>query len=154
VGSSYAVWEDKMSTENSDSIIKLQRTRQYVGCLYKTKIFLDGTLIGRIRNDEINSFTVTPGLHAIHVRMTGYQSNTLKIELEPGTEINLVCGMSKWCSYMWLIPFIVPLAWALVDFSSFTKFKIGEIVIMMLFLVCLILLIPVNYLFLKKVNQQ
>lgn len=56
------------------------------------KIIIDGAERGRIRAGETRSFSVTPGEHAIHLRISWCSSQALKATVSSNETVIFGCG--------------------------------------------------------------
>jgi len=56
------------------------------------KVYVDGGLVGAIKNGATEVFEVTPGTHEVHLRIDWSESNRIAVDLEPGETARLQCG--------------------------------------------------------------
>ena len=74
------------------SIIVLCRSNLWTNRYRKFKVLIDGRKEGAIARGQRESYTVTPGLHNIQVRLDWYKSDPLELDLVEGEEVRLECG--------------------------------------------------------------
>lgn len=92
---------------NSDTRIKLRRKSCIAGCFDKIDILVDGEKIGNIANGKEQRFEVTPGQHAVQVRVAlpfgAQKSKPIDFDLSPNGSIELECGISPQSTMRWLL---------------------------------------------------
>jgi hypothetical protein len=79
---------------NENATIRLNRKSQYQGSLSKFKVFIDGSLAGKIKDGETIEYSVAPGRHTIYIK-PGFDwagSRKLILDLAPGQIAELDCG--------------------------------------------------------------
>jgi hypothetical protein len=74
-----------------NAIISLHRSPQLTASLTKFDVFIDGKKVGRLSNNERESYPVPPGDHTIHVAVDDYPSKKVTISLRPGENVRLTC---------------------------------------------------------------
>ncbi len=73
------------------AVITLRRSPQLTAALTRFDVFLDGKKVGRIANNERQSYEVPPGDHTLYVSLDDFASKRLTISLRPGEHIHLTC---------------------------------------------------------------
>jgi hypothetical protein len=81
-----------MIEKDDKSKIIIKRESQYVNCLRKYSIYIDGKLVGKIKNGECMDFDVEPGSHIVYARLDWSRSKKIVIELNAGERIEFSCG--------------------------------------------------------------
>jgi hypothetical protein len=71
--------------------ITLRRSPQLTAALVKFDVFLDGKKVGRIGNNEQQSYEVPPGDHTLHLSVDDYPSKKVTLVLRPGETVRLTC---------------------------------------------------------------
>jgi hypothetical protein len=65
-------------------LLQLTRSNEYVNSLRSIKIFLDGKLLGTIKNAETKDFEIPEGNHLLQAKIDWCSSNTISFTIVPG----------------------------------------------------------------------
>jgi hypothetical protein len=87
----------------------ISRTTQYLNCLSKFSVWLDGNEVGSIANGATERFAISAGQHMIFVKIDWCMSDKVTADFETGKPVDLVCG-SDFTG--WKLPLAVLYLWS------------------------------------------
>jgi hypothetical protein len=81
-------------TEAGDGKIEISRLPMYMARFRSYSVHLDGVRVGRIKEGETKTFSASPGVHKVWVKIDWVRSNPIQIDVLPNGTIHLLVGKS------------------------------------------------------------
>ncbi len=73
----------------NDATIRVTRGGEYFGLGRSLRIFVDGSLAGRVRRNRTAEVRVAPGAHEVHVKMDWCRSEAQAVDVAGGEAVAL-----------------------------------------------------------------
>jgi hypothetical protein len=76
--------------ETEGGKIEISRSSMYVGKFTSYSVYFDGIKVGNIRDGETKPFFVSPGVHSVWLRISGFRSNRVQVDVVENETIHLL----------------------------------------------------------------
>ncbi len=70
----------------------LSRFHHYRDTIRSYQVLIDGQVVGRIKEEKTETFTLRPGSYEVRLRLLWIFSPRVQVELPPGGEVHMICG--------------------------------------------------------------
>lgn len=76
-------------------MLVIRRKKNYKDSLRSFKIYLDGNLIGKIKNGSTLSFDISEGPHVLKLKIDWCSSNEIEFNYSYKDDVSFICAVSK-----------------------------------------------------------
>ena len=83
-----------MLSSEPQGMIRLHRYSQFHGCLRGFRVYIDGLLVGRIRNGETEEYLLPVGDRTLQIKLDFASSPELPVRVRAGEVVSLRCGQN------------------------------------------------------------
>lgn len=74
-----------------ESKITITRGNAYTDRARAYKVFVDGSEIGRVKNEQSETFPIAPGTHEVYLKLDWTKSPKVSFDVGAGEEVRFVC---------------------------------------------------------------
>lgn len=90
-------------TIKDETMLRIKRQKMFVDMTREYKVYVDGYIVGTVKNGEIKGFDLSPGHHLIHLEIDWCRSKKISVDFTGNDHITLHAGNSmRW----FIFPFL------------------------------------------------
>ncbi|MED6305100.1 MAG: hypothetical protein VX685_08675 [Actinomycetota bacterium] len=83
--------------------LTIDRVHHYRDTVRAYQVRVDGSQVGRVKDDKSETFEIPPGIHEVRVRLMWLQSPPVELRVEAGDEVRLRTGPNGGIAQAWRI---------------------------------------------------